>query len=383
MKKISLLLLSPVFLWACQNSTSGDLHSPEVKSEFISENGGSIEFEITPKAEILFVVDNSASMSAHIDNVSKNIDRFVDAFTLKNPIEYNLAIVSVHDSRTYTSAKYLETFKETPAAPLGLFRSIKRSQTETVENKTFISSKDENLKDLLKNSLRVGVQGLAEGGPEVEEAFSPVAKVFGLNQPPTNSNFFMGKDSYKIIFFVTDATDASNISASELYLSLLAQAGGDSRKVMAFGAIVPSGAKNCRRDPGNSAEKIEEFLRLTHKPGETSNVVSLCGNFGTQFAEFGKAIKNRTAEKVIPLNNRIPVISEDPAKSLRVFYGAQEILMERTSGIKGFTYSPSTNSIHLNPDLELEPQAGAKLRVDYTAVHPLNIRNGRVKRFGE
>jgi hypothetical protein len=42
--------------------------------------------------------------------------------------------------------------------------------------------------------------------------------------------------------------------------------------------------------------------------------------------------------------------------------------LETAPEIVGYRYDPETNSIHINPNVELMPQPGAKLRIQYTSV---------------
>jgi hypothetical protein len=332
-------------------------------------------------------------MKKHLENLSANIDRFVDEFTRKNPIEYHLAVVSVHDHRTYDSKAYKEKFAQASGFESfenGEFRPVKDGPQSVIKNKYFISSTDKDVNTLLKNTLKIGVQDLNKGGPEFEESFSPVAAAFGLpngdklsaEKSKRQSDFFFGPSAYKIIFFITDATDDSALSASEFYYELVAQAGGDTSKIMAFGALVPSSedAKTCPRDPGGAPEKIENFLGLTGQ--ENSNIISLCSHFGDKLAEFGKSIRARTMPTIIHLTQSVPVINDDPSTTLRVFYGSQEIPFEKAPGIKGFRYDPNTNSVHLNPSLELTPEPGAKLSLKYTSVNPVNLQTSQIRRYG-
>lgn len=402
------LFFSVVFsMVACGKEQPANwLMNPKPQNEVVDQAGPTPEFDVTPKAEILFVVDNSESMEKHILNVSQSIDSFVRSFSENNPLEYNLAVMTVYDSRTYESRAYREQYADKmPPAQMGEFLPVKKSSSESVPNKYFISSRDENLRELLRSTLKVGVRALNDGGPQYEEAFSPIAAAYGfgsffLNESirKRQSGFFMGPDSYKIIFFITDATDASFISASELYGHLVRSANGDHAKVLSFAAIVPSDyvdpqiktsedKTKCRRDPGNKAYKMEEFLDLTRVGERGSNVVSLCTrgggyqSFGKRFAEFGKSLREQTLPSVIPLRRGLPVINGNPEETLRVFYGAQEIPYANKPGVIGFKYNPNTNSIRIDPQFPYQYQPGARLQVKYITIAPSDIRHGRVEAY--
>ncbi|MEQ1664193.1 MAG: hypothetical protein ABL927_02315 [Bdellovibrionales bacterium] len=390
---IYMMFALSIALISCARSKSDWLVSPDPVYQSYNETAGDPVIEFNPKAEIIFVIDNSASMSKHIARVSENIDRFVDSFAKNNPLEYNLAVVSVYDSRTFSSEKYKSQWAESGTTyKMGQFRNVKNSQNEIINDKYFISSNDSEIKQMLSHTLKVGVQKMEDGGPVIEESFSPVAAVYNFYKSMNSdkamkdaaiapNDFFMGDDSYKIIFFVTDATDASTITSSELYYNLVARSKGDRTKVLSFGAIVPSDANGCVRDPGNKAYKLEEFLSLTRISGDESNVVSLCGDFGNKFAAFGKSIRARVLGRTVALTNGVPVISDNPEETLRVFYGSQEIPMEEAAGIVGFKYNPRNNSIRINSNIQLVPEEGAKLRIHYKSVRPVNLRNNQIIRY--
>ena len=398
--------MTSALLVACSSPPTSYMMNPKPAYEKFSENGGGVQFDITPKAEILVVVDTSDSMLLH-PQMADNINRFVDEFTRKNPIEYHLAVVSIYDHRTYDSQNYKTKFAGTDKLNTfenGEFRPVKDGPNSIVKDKFFISSADANLKDLLKNTINIGVQSLKNGGPEFEESFSPVAAAFNLpggdklsqDKMSRQSGFFFGPNAYKIIFFVTDATDDSRSSASELYYSLLASANGDRSKVMIYGAVVPTDDNSCVRDPGGPPVNIEDLL---HRASiDESNVVTLCKPFGDKLAEIGKSIRTRTLPKVISLSRGVPMINGDPSATLTVCYGIprpdladqpgcpnmQQVPFETSPDLIGFQYDPTNNSVHLNPNLELNPEPGGKLIVKYKSVNPSNLRTGyKVKRYGD
>ena len=87
---VPILALSVI---GCAKSESVNSYSQPLKTVRVTKNGGELSVDITPKAEILFVMDNSGSMSAHIRKVRRNLSKFVNEFSRNNPFEYNLGIV--------------------------------------------------------------------------------------------------------------------------------------------------------------------------------------------------------------------------------------------------------------------------------------------------
>lgn len=375
---ISLVVSAALLAAGCGNPKSTWLVNPPPEDNSFRETAGEVTFDASPTAEILFVIDNSASMAKHIQKVSDNIDIFVNAFTKNNPLEYNLAVTAVYDSRTFNSPAYRSKWgQEIADLEPGIFRIVSSQDFQS----------EVSLTEELRRNLKIGIQNLDQGGPQYEELFSPVAAIYGLSGLQMSARlaekqkiFFKGEDSYKILFFVTDATDASDISPSELYFGLVAKAKGDADKIMSFAAIVPTSPAHdntsCVRDPGGKPYKLEEFLKLTRKNNEGSNIVSLCESFGKKFSDFGKSIRHRTLARNFRLKNARPVINNNPDETLRVFYGRQEIPFEAQPGIIGFRYNPAQNSVWINPDFAFDVQPGAKVCLQYTAMSATGYATG-------
>ena len=237
MKKIKLLIIiSTFFATACSNNISAPLVQDQKKQTPISVKGDILNAIETPKAEIVFVIDNSKSMEKHINNVSKNIDKFVDAFIGKTALDFHIAVTSVYDSRRFSKKIFQEKYSDQ--------KELLRDNGEFYpsEEQFFLNSNDPELKPKLKNLLKIGVQGLDEAGPEVEEILSPLLSIYGKSAKKHNSHkgFFISPKSYKIFFLVTDASDNSIFDTTKAYFELVESAAeGNRDKIMAFGAIVP------------------------------------------------------------------------------------------------------------------------------------------------
>ena len=414
---VSLILPFALMLTACGKADTVWLDTPVVReapfepSTAVDENQRLNE-QFNPQLEIIFVIDNSMSMEAHITKLSNNIDRFVDGFTKNTPFRYNVAVMSVYDHRRFKGEKFQAAHGGTDLEfDIGEFRTVKDSSGNEIPGKLFISSTDDDVAGKLKKTLKIGVQDLIGAGPEVEETFSPLAAAYGVGDIHQSaavrnkqSSFFMGDDSYKVFFFVTDASDNSLISASDLYTSLLAKTANPS-KIMGFGAISKNG---CKRDPGKKNSELDDFLQLTRPNPNTQNVVSLCSNFGDRFASFGKEIRKQVLSQTIPLTKGIPdlnqvatsevhsgsadadaecmkPVSERDPKTLVVCYGTQRIFLRTTkSGPRGYRFNPDTNRIRLDEGFQFdESQQGASLIAVYHPIHVESREKGNVKAWGQ
>lgn len=357
-----------------------------------------------PKLEVIFVIDNSTSMEDEINKVSANINQFVDAFTKNTPFEYNVAVMSVYDHRRFKNKEFLDKFGGTEYEfDVGEFRQVKDRNGRRIEGQTFINSNEQDVAEKLKATLKIGIQSLMGAGPEVEESFSPISAAYGFGQLKQKSEtiekqkgFFMGPDAYKVIFFVTDASDNSTMTDSDLYLNLVARSNMDTSKVMGFGAISKG---NCTRDPGIKNSKIEGFLNQARPSPDTQNVVSLCSDFGAKFASFGKAIRDKILSQNIPLSE-IPDFSnpnagtkneclkprgERTAQSIVVCYGSQRIFLRTTiNGAPGYRFNPETNSISLDEELSFDSsQKGSVIEVEYTPLNEEVREKDHVRAWGQ
>ena len=119
MKYLSIISLLALSISSC-SPTSPKLQAlpdPEVKTY----NKGSFGIR-DPKVDILFVVDDSGSMSNHQTNLSSNIGRFLEAFFGRVSIDYHIGVVST-DMDGYRAnsvafaASLASTARLTPTTP--------------------------------------------------------------------------------------------------------------------------------------------------------------------------------------------------------------------------------------------------------------------------
>jgi hypothetical protein len=394
------LAATAVLVSGCGKKSRSDwLASPVNSPELAGEAPKGVLSPETPKVEILFVVDNSTSMNVHIANLSANIDQFVSGLGDNFPFPYNLAVTTVADS---TNKGW---------AGAGHFVPVKSSETDVVPNKYSISSDDPNRAELMRHTLKVGTLSPDKGGPEVEELFSPVARIYGLNfgfdenpLPPPLENevaarqrpFFFGPTSHKVLFFISDAADNSLVTATQLFNGLVEMSGGDPQRVIAFGASVPDrGSGNCKADPGlKEGRKLSQLLKLSKVSPSVNNTLNLCSaNFGERLAQFGSEIRKKTISQFIPLTQGLPDFTGGPNSTnleknqgIWVTYGASKDLTQRQRllmqlpGEKtvGYRYQVNPLGIYLNPKFKFKVEPGAYLDIRYVPITIANQRRDRV-----
>lgn len=279
-----------------------------------------------PMVDILFVVDNSGSMSSYQQNVADNMDQFIDEFSKLKLIDYHIGVISTDPAdggQLEGNPSYVE-----PTTPNGLNR--------------------------LKSNLKLGTNGSAW-----EELFGPTSKALSKKLLSGYNSGFYRQDSYLVIIFVSDAEDQSNMDAIDLMDELVALK-GDKNKILSYGAMVPSGTEtmNCMQDEGDP-RKVEEFLAMNVNAGK--NIVRLCDkDFGTKLVNFSKEIV-QTVNKPIILS-KVPIIP-----TIKVMYGTQVIPSDT---VTGWYFDPKQNAILFGEDLYLDENQpkNAKLDVFFDSV---------------
>ena len=330
---IKLLIGSLAFigLLACSNQSSVLGLPPNLAGEKISDNGVEV---FDPSVDILFVIDNSGSMEPHQNNLSRNINRFIQNFVKKSGLDFHIGVVSTDmDNSSWNSGPCCGRLTGTPH---------------------FVERTTPNFNVVLSRNMIVGTNGSAQ-----EESFGPVmAALTDPNLTGSNTGFYRSK-SHLAVIFVTDAEDQTRMNVDDFFKFLVALK-GDTSKISVYGAIVPSNEKNCDRDePQGYPRRIESLLSKVSNSG--SNVMSLCSaDFGDRLASLGDDLLRRVGS-LIYLNRR------PNTKTIRVTFGSQIIPADP---LVGFKYDSFRNAIILGEKIVWSTQpAGTKVQVAYEAAN--------------
>lgn len=293
----------------------------------------SSDFE-DPQIDILFVVDDSGSMDTHQRNLSSNISLFVDEIRKINFIDYRIGVTT---------------------SSVSMVSSSVASRGELYGNPIFVDRNTPNGDTLLRRNLIVGTTGSGQ-----EEFFNPV--YLALTPPAStgrNAGFYR-PNAYLAVIFITDAEDQSDqsspsMNATSLLNFLVQMKKGDATKILGYGAIIPSGVRNCSRDQMDEPRRIEEFFKLVN-----GQFFSLCDpTFGLQLGGVAKNLVKQVT-RVVHLR-RWPVID-----TIKVVYGTQVVPNDYETG---WVYEPSTNSIHFGEKFVLSNQpAGTQLQITFKTV---------------
>lgn len=385
---------------------------PEIPAQelvWITQDGGKRAYDFNPRTDILFVVDDSDSMRSAQDNLSRNINRFVETFSKNRMIDFHIGVISTWEN----SPRFLQGNKSGYAS--GELRRLKNARGQQA-NQRFVT-RFQGFQNVLASTLKVGVTPFAEGGPEVEEFFTPIADALTKTGRGAANEGFFREDAHLVIVLVTDADDASPITAREMADKLFAFKGGDKKKVSAYGVLVrkndpdsvkdwglrihPKYSPQCfdfteRKDSrgrvtvesknngsckeGFGPEKLDEFIVEANAEGRPDDIKAQHilklnqRDFGSDLAKIGSHITLKVLEKEILLNLR-PRVDSNGRVMVRVRYGTPDVLA-KGGGVQipnqskgGWLYDPKNNSVKIAGDVQYEYVEGAGFAVDMV---PLN-----------
>ncbi|KYG64239.1 hypothetical protein AZI87_13440 [Bdellovibrio bacteriovorus] len=369
---------------------------PAQTFEWITEDGGQSQFDFNPEVDILFVTDNSDSMKTAQDNLLRNIDRFTAGILKNKMIDYHIGVISVWDS----SDRYAQTKKD--IYQIGDLRHIKNPQGQTSQSRRFVAKSDNNSK-LIASTLNIGVTPYAQGGPEFEELFSPLAAALEKTGRGASNEGFFRKDAQLVVILLTDADDSSkNLNPEEMAQKLIDFKGGRTEKVAVYGVLVrpqdpdtykdwdlrihPKYHPECfdmnQKTPKNNGKctgfgpaRLEQLI-VAANPNEgtpeqirAKHIMSIVSpKFGDELAQIGSDITVKTLSKEIFLSQR-PRADKNGQLMVRVRYGKQ-VIPQKAKG--GWLYNPEDNSIVLSGDIDYQYVEGARFSVDLV---PLTLKN--------
>jgi len=321
---LAVLFLASV---ACSPEASKQYLKPGLEKQKVSEIPNNTEEFASPKVDILFVVDDSGSMQTHQNNVAQNIGLFTSKFINNSILDYQIGVITTSE----------------------------RDQGVLVGDTKIVTKTTPDADLILKKNINVGT-----GGDYTEKTFTPLMQAIDVrNLDGENKGFFRPK-AYLVIILITDAEDQSDIQANYTFRNLIMFKNNESKKLLGYGAIVPSGVTGCPRDGGEEPKKIELFLGLVRNGIKHDNIFSLCTpDFGDRLAGIAKDII-RNVDLVLRLDRRPDI------NSIHVMFGKTEIPKDSQ---KGWMFDASENAVVLGPEVDLTSQPpGTKLEVHYEII---------------
>jgi len=327
--QVGILCLLALGLASCSPEATKQYVKPVLEKTQVTQDPNAQYFD--PTVDILFVVDNSGSMLSHQQTLADNIALFTDKFTKNAVLKFNIGVVTT-DMECWNGR---------------ICNGQLAGTTKVVSNST------PYLETVLATNFILGTNGSAS-----EESFSPViAALSPANLAGPNAGFYRPTAAL-VVIFITDAEDQSNLSPQIFYDQLLVLKNKDAKKVLAYGAIVPTSDQDCDRDDSwTTPKKIENFLGLVSNGKKGQNIFSLCDpQYGKKLADMAKDIVDEVGG--VFYLNRIPV-----ASSIRVTYGSADLPKDAN---KGWSFDTDRNAIVLGNDVDWSSQpSGSRVMVNY------------------
>ena len=424
MKKILILsFLIAAFLSTVLVSGCG-VHSPALTGNApapgaIQEQAGLQNTTLSPKVDVLMVVDNSESMEIKQQFLVKYIQYFTNALSSNKTLDIHLGVMPIYDGVRYGSAGGYKDFLNEPFAVTsdvpfdmdkqegfyvrGAMRGLVDPSTgkrSSGDPRFFTHVGSDNISQI-NATLRVGIDHFsAKSGPEFEEMFSPVAAALyhptGADNP--NPGFYRD-DAALVVIILTDGEDPDNkqvcteigpdnqvhkkpyygacdSNGLATYLTNLKHK--DQSRLFTYGVLIPSqgeteeGCRNTvldeqtgqqvtvRRD--NSMKypaSIERFLVNTGG-NLTDNELDLCkddAGAGAALTRFGDSIQKAASIQRIPLN-----AYPDVSRPITVTYNGEDI-----SNNPDLQVDWKHNQLVIQPTIKLaHPTAGGQLTIKFT-----------------
>lgn len=306
MAGFSILISASLMNLACEQSTPKLVGVPPVQER--KTDGAGLQ-TFNPSVDVIFVIDDSGSMSSHQTNLRNNVDLFTTGLTANKFVDYHIGVITTSDTySTWTGS----------------------GGGRLVGLPNFVDRNTMNGSAILKENIMVGMSGSA-----TEMTFDPLVKALSEPLLSTLNIGFYRPSAFLAVVFITDAEDQSEkYNAQKMADFLVNLKKGDSSKILTYGVIVPSNdTTRCVRDAGEKPARIETFFALTG-----GKFYGLCDvDYGTKLAQIGSDLVERIGRRV--LLDRLPQLD-----TVEVWYGTQRVEPHPETG---WSYDVNENAIVL------------------------------------
>jgi hypothetical protein len=319
MTKACLFLVLPIviLLSGCQRPADYLYDHPETKH--VNSTVKVKEFVSTNRLDILWVIDNSGSMTYHQKNVIANMDSFINSLSsTANTLDWKSGLIST----TLTDAPYAGF------AP----------GTELMSSDPQVASK-----------FKHAVARLGTDGDGTERMFDPIVKAI-KNYP----NFLRADAAFALII-ISDAPEQSSMKVDTFLQTMKKFLGGTLNSMYFYGFLNPVDWCVPTDDRWDWAGSPFEFMSKQLQ----GKVYQLCDpNFASNLTNLGQNLGHLATTSTYRLPSR-PRVS-----SLKVYYNGKEL----PSGAKEkggyWLFNVATNSIEFS-DLSFAPGSNEAVDIVY------------------
>ena len=303
-----------------------------------------IESTYNPSVDILFIIDDSGSMTSIQGVLAKNAKVFVSHFLDVSFINYHVGVTtsSIGSDSSLAGGGRLNRCREL------------EKYGKSYKYSVYVDKKTYKAGDCLREMLKVG-----DDGDDTEYFLNIPELVFSEDLQDHNAGFYR-PDAHLAVFIITDTDDYSTADVSDAYKFLLSLKGGDENKLhYALGHVIFPRKYTCTREGPPGDRKLKETVGLFGPRGYEFDICQF--DYGKHLAKF--------ATHLVQSVSTISLDSVPDISSIEVYYeyaggGVQNI----PNGSQGWSYDVDNNAINLSPDIQLDSGEG-KFRIRYQVLY--------------
>lgn len=330
-KRTSTFFLSLLLILGCQADPADKL-IPKLDKVLVDKSFNDVSFN--PAVDILFIIDDSGSMSSYQSRLAENAQLFIDQFLNTKFIDYHIGVTSSSTSYSYSLAD-----------------DGKLSQ---FEGYNFVSRQTPDAAFVLANLMKLGTRGDA-----TEEFLSIPALAFSPVALLDDKLDYYRPDAHLAIFVLTDTEDQSKTSPPVAYDFLKSLKRGNERTLHYAAAIIEKDdvQKKCISEYDQPVpNRIMNLVKL-HK--ERGYKFDLCKqDYGSDLAKVAKNLIRAASTVYL---EQLPDIT-----TLQVSYGDYIIPNDPD---EGWVYDPDENAILLSPNIDIRDPKPAKLNIKFESIY--------------
>lgn len=305
---LGLLMTNAAFAWKV--TTLRDV-TGTVKMEVDVTHGSS-------QLDVLFVIDNSGSMSEYQQQLSSNIDALIGGLVR---FDVNAAVVTT----------------DMMNKPAYFVNGVLNSK-----NPAFLAQ--------LRKDILQGTNGAAE-----EQLFAPVISAL---TPPLSlgaNKDFLRSNANLVVVFLTDAEDQSNMPADEFVTRLKSLKANTAGTVSAVAIYSPDSSK-CLQDNGTPAKLEKALAQLNAK------TAAICDpQLSKSLTDIGDLLTGGMAT----IERKVKLPLAPALNTVKVTYGVTELQLG--DFYQGWIYDNKTMMMMIGEEFDFNTEpAGTKLLIEYT-----------------
>ncbi|MEQ9499699.1 MAG: choice-of-anchor D domain-containing protein [Deltaproteobacteria bacterium] len=284
----------------------------------------------TPKVDIMFVIDNSCSMSQEQDAIATNFQAFIQ-FAQAQALDYQLAVTTTDVTTSGENGRFVPV-------------------TGNAANRIVTPQTQPTPEAVFADNVSQGTSGSAsELGFEAAYRALTAPNIVGHNAG------FLRQDAVLSIIFVSDEPEQSQNTADFYINFFLSIKGFRNSNLFSASSIVGDNPGGCN-GAGGSASAAPRYIEAANRTGGVFQ--SICT------ADWSRSLEDLSTA-AFGFKSRFFLTNQPVISTIVVYIDGVSIPGTTMQGTVNWTYDFATNSINFSPFSTPEP--GATVRVEYTA----------------